>query len=427
MIRRLILTLFAALLLAATTRGEEPTRSQKLDAILQALEHKAQPAQWGGAPGNGRCPPGGCPAPQAPRQPQQPGNEQYTARPPAAGTIEMAVGVVHNEIGPQQTFLSLEMAPGIEAPLAKYAGGPSGSGTAIGYDPVTGETLVLTCSHLYWQNMQTRQGDRLGTLTVKFPGQVALVGTRIANDIRNDCSLIVVKSATPPLWLHVATTAPAPGAPLWKVGYPAGHFDVGQGAVIDVGAQLRTTARLRGGDSGGLFANAATNEVIGVSCESVSSGGRYWSAGPSFQSINALVVQSCWPLRSKPPAPAPIPAPSPIAPPAPVPSPIVIPPPIPGQNGRDGRDGVDGKNGNDGKPGAIGAPGAPGTNGVNGTNGKDADMAVIAALQAQVAALKQSISASGAAQVDIGPLTARVAALEALISRLSGEKIVPLP
>lgn len=51
-------------------------------------------------------------------------------------------------------------------------------------------------------------------------------------------------------------------------------------------------------------------------------------------------------------------------------------------NGKDGRDGADGK---DGKPGLDGKPGRDGKDGANGKDGKDAD---VAALQAEIAALR---------------------------------------
>lgn len=68
-----------------------------------------------------------------------------------------------------------------------------------------------------------------------------------------------------------------------------------------------------------------------------------------------------------------------------------------GKDGLNGTNGVDGKNGLDGKDGATGAKGDTGANGINGingtdgTNGKDADMSVVNANKAAIAAQQQEL------------------------------------
>lgn len=296
----------------------------------------------------------------------------------------------------------------VKSGIAPTAG--AGSGVIIDYDEESSYALVLSASHIFDdpRNPEIRLLDGRpipARLLGKFPYR---------GNTADDCAILAVRVSSRPTFAKLADAEPAPGATVWKIGFPAyaqGGRNTRRGTVLQSGADrpIRLDLSVRSGDSGGGFFDESGRTVSVVSItEGDPETGQPTniSQGPALSSIRRLIQKACWPdcikggqpmpnPRATPPGGTMPPAPNqggsglkPL-PPAPVPSPGTTSPGITssdlasleerltkrissipaGPAGPAGKDGVKGKDGLPGPSGPAGAPGPQGPAGPAGARG----------------------------------------------------------
>lgn len=358
------------------------------------------------APAWGQCPGGVCPVPGGVNRPRPAA--------PAKGSIEECVC---------QVFAS------------------RGAGSGVCVWAKDGLAIVLTAKHVYSQSPRDPPSSwRSGPTRLVFPdGRSYRTSETLDHPTADLVGVLIRYQGEAPAATGVATEEPARSAKVWKVGYPAlsngtAPQDVRTGvAVGPAGGELKCRVLLRSGDSGGgTFTADGRLVAIMTNTKGGDSTEAYGVATRICYDHAYLTCFRRWQIgggaRPAPRSPAPTQPPrteEAITPPAGV-TPIVPaqPPPTaspdaaalsqliamqqqiidrlgrlearpgtPGPKGPAGEKGEPGERGPAGPAGERGAQGSAGQPGPAGPSGKPADESRLAALEQQLAELRQRVEA----------------------------------
>lgn len=272
-----------------------------------------------------------------------------------------------------------------------------GSGTVVYVDRELGAGLVLTCKHVC--------GSERGRVSVSFPSGRSVAGRFLLADPVADLAGIMIAADASTPWVPIARTHPVKGHDIHQVGYPGGKgpvtrsgrvlgYNVAKGVLRDPRVFI-PSFHVKSGDSGSGVFLASEKALCGV----------VWGQGDTCAAVELADVQrfhaACLPIFRRP-------CPIPQQPPSP-------PPPPPGiDQGRElaelrarvaelegkiakvGPAGPAGPAGPPGPPGSPGPAGAGGRDGQAGPPGPPGSAADVAALVAQIEALRKDVAAQQA-------------------------------
>ncbi len=308
---------------------------------------------------------------------------------PATGQDELFLsyyGIGPTPVAQQSIFQWTAPAPHHASIVRVSVSGAAGSGVHARLSDEL--SAVLTCAHVTGRNSQA---------TVRWSDGTSTSGAVHIDRTGADSAVILTSHPTIAA-LPLASVSPNVGDQVEYLGFggPSGMtLRPHRGNVLAfLGSDMRSTAPVVSGDSGGAILNARA-EIVGLSAygtgilTSVVSGGSRWnvyrpSGGPGLASLRdfagRIVETQCGPGFSRPPSggglyPPTQPPMVPVPPPTPKPAAIDMDELIEKlveKLAEDGRfRGPAGSDGADGEPGADGRDGEPGRDGVDGEPGAD--------------------------------------------------------
>ena len=290
-------------------------------------------------------------------------------------------------------------------------------GSAVCVFAEGGVGVMLTARHIYLRHATSYRADTV----ICFPdGRKFLATQATAHAQTNrdpqttDLACLVFRyTGKAPLAVPVATAEPAPGATLWQIGFPAatqGRQDIREGPCVPGPAgMVKARILIRSGNSGGgLFDNkgrlvgiTVTSEDAAQNCQAVAT-----------TTCRRFYEQTCLPLvgrRPRPQQPQPVPPPASTAPPAAPATPPAAPPAPDGTAALEkilarlerieaikAQPGPPGPAGPAGARGPQGEGGPVGPRGPQGQPGAPADEARLAALERELAALREQLKSIAA-------------------------------
>lgn len=228
-------------------------------AIAQCGPNGCPPSRYYSSPfsqcGPQGCPPQGCPGGICPPQQRQA---------PRAGVQESIGGSPFTR--PYSLTGNVEDAA-VRVTNSAFTG--AGSGTCIDYDAASGDMLVLSACHIFYDSNPRDPIDARGPAEVIMFDGTKLRGPMLGMyTIRGgDCALLRVHTGKPYPYVPLRESPPEVGSTVYKVGFPAwkkGLRDVGTGTVAEVAnGELFTRMKIESGDSGGgVF--SADSFLVGV-------------------------------------------------------------------------------------------------------------------------------------------------------------------